>query len=154
MRIRYYLLLGLVFNMVSGYTQIGMSAEKGGDMLSIQDSLMAKKEMDGIHDNVHFLANYLRNEMDTIIVYYSFDMCLCPKWRVTSTNELVWIEGAHSAQSWNRSERDRDNDTLKMAGHFYKYEGIPVDLYDRQYLSGKYIPNARIFKVLAVIRDE
>ena len=119
------------------------------DIGSNQDG---KKEMYGQHDNLHYLSNYFEQNIDTIVIQYRYDLCLCPKWYIEDTNEPIWLEAVQNNEFTNDSNRELDGKKIKVIGRFYKYKGVPLNLYDYQYLSEKSIPNARIFKIEIKLR--
>ena len=98
-------------------------------------------------DNLHYLANDFEENNDTIVIQYRYDLCLCPKWYVEGTNEPIWLESRKYREFTNYSENELSQKKMKVIGRFYKYPGIPIDLYDKNYLSGKSVPNARIFRI-------
>ena len=104
------------------------------------------KEKIGDHDNLHYISNYLEKTIDTIIIQYRFNLCLCPKWYMRESNEPIWIESFRNSR-YNYPERELDSKDIKVVGYFYKYKAVPLDLYDFDYLSEKFIPNARVFKI-------
>lgn len=105
------------------------------------------KEKIGDHDNLHYISNYLEEKIDTINIQYRFDLCLCPKWYMRESNEPIWIESFRDNRYTNYSQRELDSKQITVVGYFYKYKAVPLDLYDFDYLSGKFVPNARIFKI-------
>ena len=103
-----------------------------------------KKEEYGIHDNLHYVANYLEEEQDELDIMYHYDLCLCPKWVIIKTGEKIWIEGDLP----NNSNYDYKDKKVTIKGKFYKYPGITPDVHSFNYLKSKDIPNARIFKLM------
>jgi hypothetical protein len=120
----------------------------GDNHISHQLSL---KEKNGNHDNLHYLSNYLDQKTDTLKIRYGYDLCLCPKWYIVYTNEPIWVEYSGDGGVANFSDYNDTGKMIKVIGRFYKYQGVPTDLYDYQYLSEKYVPNARIFKLEKII---
>jgi hypothetical protein len=113
---------------------------------------LSYKEKNGSHDNLHYLSNYLVQKTDTLKIRYGYDLCLCPKWYIAFTNEPIWIESSKDGGVSNYSDNDDMGKVIKVIGQFYKYQGVPTDLYDYQYLSEKDVPNARIFKLEKIIK--
>lgn len=116
-------------------------------------SEMDGKEEIGRFDTLHYLGNYLEDEIDTLTIYYLHHLCLCPRWQILETNDPIYVEYNQSDKFSNSRKDDFDSQKYKVVGQFYKYEGIPANLqnYDYEYLSGKWITNARIFKIIKEI---
>lgn len=93
------------------------------------------KEKVGNHDKFHYLSKYLEEKKDTIILLYSFDLCLCPKWYLKDTGNPVWIELNNDYDYINTSRRESNGKVMRIIGTFYKYKGIPSSIYDYRYLS-------------------
>lgn len=108
--------------------------------------ILKQKEQYGEHDNLHYISNYLEETIDTIIIQYRFDLCLCPKWYIRESNEPIWIE-SNDDRHTNYSKRELDSKNITVVGYFYKYKAVPLHLYNFDYLSEKSVPNARIFKI-------
>jgi hypothetical protein len=111
-----------------------------------------QKEIYGQNDNLHYLSNYFEQNIDTILIQYRYNLCLCPKWYIEDTNEPIWLEALHNNEFTNNSNREIDGKKIKVIGRFYKYKAVPLNLYDYKYLSEKSIPNARIFKIQMKLR--
>ncbi|MEN8225294.1 MAG: hypothetical protein ABFS05_08030 [Bacteroidota bacterium] len=105
------------------------------------------REKIGDYDNLHYISNYLEETIDTIIIQYRFDLCLCPKWYIQETNEPIWLESYSDYRYSNYSDREIDSKEVEVIGCFYKYKAVPLGLYDFDYLREKFVPNARIFKI-------
>ncbi len=118
----------------------------------IESDQAGKKEINGQHNNLHYLSNYFEQNIDTIVIQYRYNLCLCPKWYIEDTNEPIWLESMQINEFTNNSNREIDGKKIKVIGRFYKYKGVPLNLHDYQYLSEKNIPNARIFKIEIKLR--
>lgn len=118
----------------------------------IESDQAGKKEINGQHNNLHYLSNYFEQNIDTIVIQYRYNLCLCPKWYIEDTNEPIWLESMQINEFTNNSNREIDGKKIKVIGRFYKYKGVPLNLDDYQYLSEKNIPNARIFKIEIKLR--
>ena len=110
------------------------------------------KEKNGSYDNLHYLSNYLDPKTETIKIRYRYALCLCPLWFIESTDEPIWVESPKDCGITNYSDKDDSGKMIKVIGRFYKYQGVPTNLYDYQYLSEKDVPNARIFKLEKIIK--
>jgi hypothetical protein len=118
----------------------------------IESDQAGKKEINGQLNNLHYLSNYFEQNIDTIVIQYRYNLCLCPKWYIEDTNEPIWLESMQINEFTNNSNREIDGKKIKVIGRFYKYKGVPLNLHDYQYLSEKNIPNARIFKIEIKLR--
>ena len=127
--------------------QNGDTAIKTDKEVAVSLNDYSGREMYGQHDKLHYLSNYLENKPDTLIIQYRFDLCLCPKWYILETNEPIWVESIRYHRITNYSNREINLEKRKVVGRFYKYNGVPLNLYDFEYLSEKDVPNARIFNI-------